>query len=301
MSNTVRIVERLSVKSESILVNMMLFKRKKSINKLLMEPNEKVRINGVKKIIVVASGKGGVGKSTVAANLAMTLALQKNKVALVDADIYGPSIPKIFDIENERPCLSDSSLADNMMEPIRKYSVAINSIGFFIDKNKSVIWRGPMVSKAITQLFTQTNWGDIDYLIVDFPPGTGDIQITIMQKFQIDGAIVVTTPQVLSLNDARRGTEMFVNNQINVPIIGVVENMSWFTPLKHPDEKYYIFGENGGTTLAKEFSVPLLCQIPMVQGIGQQSENGESIESLNNLQAKEIFKSLSESVVSFLK
>ncbi len=266
-----------------------------------MEPKEKVRIKGVKKIIVVASGKGGVGKSTVAANLAMTLALQKNKVALVDADIYGPSIPKIFDIENERPCLSDSSLADNMMEPIRKYSVAINSIGFFIDKNKSVIWRGPMVSKAITQLFTQTNWGDIDYMIVDFPPGTGDIQITIMQKFQIDGAIVVTTPQVLSLNDARRGTEMFVNNQINVPIIGVVENMSWFTPLKHPDEKYYIFGENGGTTLAKEFSVPLLCQIPMVQGIGQQSENGESIESLNNLQAKEIFKSLSESVVSFLK
>lgn len=301
MSNTVRKVERLSVKSDSILVNMMLFKRKKSINKLLMEPNEKVRINGVKKIIVVASGKGGVGKSTVAANLAMTLALQKNKVALVDADIYGPSIPKIFDIENERPCLNDSSLADNMMEPIRKYSVAINSIGFFIDKNKSVIWRGPMVSKAITQLFTQTNWGDIDYLIVDFPPGTGDIQITIMQKFQIDGAIVVTTPQVLSLNDARRGTEMFVNNQINVPIIGVVENMSWFTPLKHPDERYYIFGENGGTTLAKEFSVPLLCQIPMVQGIGQQSENGESIESLNNLQAKDIFKSLSESVVSFLK
>ncbi len=266
-----------------------------------MEPKEKVRIKGVKKIIVVASGKGGVGKSTVAANLAMTLALQKNKVALVDADIYGPSIPKIFDIENERPCLSDSSLADNMMEPIRKYSVTINSIGFFIDKNKSVIWRGPMVSKAITQLFTQTNWGDIDYMIVDFPPGTGDIQITIMQKFQIDGVVVVTTPQVLSLNDARRGTEMFVNNQINVPIIGVVENMSWFTPLKHPDEKYYIFGENGGAILAKEFSVPLLCQIPMVQGIGQQSENGESIESLNNLQAKEIFKSLSESVVSFLK
>ena len=202
-----------------------------------MEPKEKVRIKGVKKIIVVASGKGGVGKSTVAANLAMTLALQKNKVALVDADIYGPSIPKIFDIENERPCLSDSSLADNMMEPIRKYSVTINSIGFFIDKNKSVIWPGPMVSKAITQLFTQTNWDDIDYMIVDFPPGTGDIQITIMQKFQIDGVVVVTTPQVLSLNDARRGTEMFVNNQINVPIIGVVENMSWFTPLKHPDEK----------------------------------------------------------------
>ena len=201
-----------------------------------MEAKEKNKINGVKKIIVVASGKGGVGKSTVAANLAMTLALQKKKIALVDADIYGPSIPKIFGIENERPGLSNSSLADNMMEPVEKYSVKINSIGFFIDKDKSVIWRGPMVSKAITQLFTQTNWGDIDYMIVDFPPGTGDVQITIMQKFQIDGAIIVTTPQILSLNDARRGTDMFANNQINVPIIGVIENMSWFTPLKHPNE-----------------------------------------------------------------
>ncbi len=266
---------------------------------IIMEAKEKNKINGVKKIIVVASGKGGVGKSTVAANLAMTLALQKKKIALVDADIYGPSIPKIFGIENERPGLSNSSLADNMMEPVEKYSVKINSIGFFIDKDKSVIWRGPMVSKAITQLFTQTNWGDIDYMIVDFPPGTGDVQITIMQKFQIDGAIIVTTPQILSLNDARRGTDMFANNQINVPIIGVIENMSWFTPLKHPNEKYYLFGEKGGTVLAEEFNVPLLCHIPMVQDIGQQSEKGESIESLNNLQVKEIFKSLSDNVVSF--
>ena len=266
---------------------------------IIMEAKEKNKINGVKKIIVVASGKGGVGKSTVAANLAMTLALQKKKIALVDADIYGPSIPKIFGIENERPGLSNSSLADNMMEPVEKYSVKINSIGFFIDKDKSVIWRGPMVSKAITQLFTQTNWGDIDYMIVDFPPGTGDVQITIMQKFQIDGAIIVTTPQILSLNDARRGTDMFANNQINVPIIGVIENMSWFTPLKHPNEKYYLFGEKGGAVLAEEFNVPLLCHIPMVQDIGQQSEKGESIESLNNLQVKEIFKSLSDNVVSF--
>ena len=266
---------------------------------IIMEAKEKNKINGVKKIIVVASGKGGVGKSTVAANLAMTLALQKKKIALVDADIYGPSIPKIFGIENERPGLSNSSLADNMMEPVEKYSVKINSIGFFIDKDKSVIWRGPMVSKAITQLFTQTNWGDIDYMIVDFPPGTGDVQITIMQKFQIDGAIIVTTPQILSLNDARRGTDMFANNQINVPIIGVIENMSWFTPLKHPNEKYYLFGEKGGAVLAEEFNVPLLCHIPMVQDIGQQSEKGESIESLDNLQVKEIFKSLSDNVVSF--
>ena len=266
-----------------------------------MEAKEKIKINGVKRIIVIASGKGGVGKSTVAANLAMTLALQKYKVALVDADIYGPSIPKIFDIENERPCLSDVPLATNMMEPIEKYGVNINSIGFFIVKDKSVIWRGPMVSNAITQLFTQTNWGDIDYMIVDFPPGTGDAQITIVQKFQIDGAVVVTTPQILSLNDARRGTEMFVNDQIHAPIIGVVENMSWFTPLEHPNEKYYLFGEKGGTTLAKEFSVPLICQIPLMQSIGQQSERGESIDSFNNLQVKEVFSSLSENVVSFFK
>jgi ATP-binding protein involved in chromosome partitioning len=266
-----------------------------------MEAKGKIKIKGVKHIIVVASGKGGVGKSTVAANLAMTLASQKYKVALVDADIYGPSVPKIFDIENERPCLSKVPLATNMMEPIEKYGVKINSIGFFIDKDKSVIWRGPMVSNAITQLFTQTNWGDIDYMIVDFPPGTGDAQITIVQKIQIDGALVVTTPQILSLNDARRGTEMLVNNQINVPLIGVVENMSWFTPLEHPNEKYYIFGEKGGMALAEEFSVPLLCQIPLIQGIGRLAEKGDSFDSLNNLQAKDIFSSLSEYVVSFLK
>ncbi len=260
---------------------------------------EKTVIEGVKHIIVIASGKGGVGKSTVSANLAMTLVGKGYKVALVDADIYGPSIPKIFDVEDERPCLSVKAGKDNMMDPIEKYGVKITSLGFFADKGKSIVWRGPMASNAITQLFTQTYWGDIDYMIVDFPPGTGDIQITTVQKFNVVGAVIVTTPQQLSLNDARKGAEMLTNEHINIPLIGVVENMSWFTPQRHQDERYFIFGEGGGQILADEFGVNLLAQIPLVKEVGEIAEQGQNFLSLHNDSLKASFDGLADAVVHF--
>lgn len=260
---------------------------------------EKTPIDGVKNIIVVASGKGGVGKSTVSANLAMTLVGKGYKVALVDADIYGPSIPKIFDVEDERPCLSIKAGKDGVMDPIEKYGVKINSLGFFADKEKSIVWRGPMASNAITQLFTQTYWEDIDYMIVDFPPGTGDIQITTVQKFYIDGAIIVTTPQELSLNDARKGAEMLTNENINIPLIGVVENMSWFTPQQHLDERYLIFGQGGGQILADEFNTSLLAQIPLIKEVGEIAEQGQDFSVMQNDELKILFEGLADAVISF--
>ena len=259
---------------------------------------EKILIPGVKNLIVVASGKGGVGKSTISANLAITLANKGYKIALVDADIYGPSIPKMFDIENERPVLSD--VESNKMEPIEKYGVKINSIGFFVDKDKSIIWRGPMVSNAITQLFTDTHWGDIDYMIIDFPPGTGDIQITTVQKFNINGALIVTTPQEIAINDARKGAEMFLNSSIEVPLIGLVENMSWFTPKQHPEEKYYIFGKDGGQKLSSELGTPLLVQVPLIKEVGEVAEHGENYCNLQNEEMNSIFEKLAESVTQIV-
>jgi ATP-binding protein involved in chromosome partitioning len=259
---------------------------------------EKILIPGVKNLIVVASGKGGVGKSTISANLAITLAKKGYKTALVDADIYGPSIPKMFDIENERPILSD--VESNKMEPIEKYGVKINSIGFFVDKDKSIIWRGPMVSNAITQLFTDTHWGDIDYMIIDFPPGTGDIQITTVQKFNINGALIVTTPQEIAVNDARKGAEMFLNSSIEVPLIGLVENMSWFTPKQHPEEKYYIFGKDGGQKLSSELGTPLLVQVPLIKEVGEVAEHGENYCNLQNEEMNSIFEKLAESITQIV-
>jgi ATP-binding protein involved in chromosome partitioning len=235
---------------------------------------EKIPMEGVKNIIVVASGKGGVGKSTVSANLAIALAREGMKTALVDADIYGPSIPKMFGIEEAKP---DITKVDNkdMMFPIEKYGVKIMSIGFLVPKNQGLIWRGPMVSNVLTQLFENTRWGNVDYLVIDFPPGTGDIQLTTVQKLKLTGAIIVTTPQEVALNDARKAATMF--STLEVPIIGVIENMSWFTPKKHPDEKYFIFGQGGGALLASELNTKLLGQIPLVAEVCEASEKGLSI------------------------
>lgn len=258
---------------------------------------EKIELEGVKNIVVVASGKGGVGKSTVSANLAISLARNGFKTALVDADIFGPSIPKMFGIENANPEVTHLGNKE-VMFPVEKFGVKIMSIGFFIKKNQGLIWRGPMAANAIMQLFENTVWGDIDYMVVDFPPGTSDIQLTTVQKLKITGSIIVTTPQEVALNDARKAASMFNNPDLNVPIWGVVENMAWFTPNPHPEEKYYIFGQGGGETLAKELNSKLLGQIPLVAEVGQAAENGLSIYNQSNNTVIEAFEKLTEAVTA---
>ena len=220
-------------------------------------------VPGVKNIIAVASGKGGVGKSTVAVNLALGLAQSGAKVGLVDADIYGPSIPTMFGLEGAKPQTSETADGKTRIQPITKYGIQLLSIGFFTDPNQPVPWRGPMASTAVTQLLNDADWGDLDYLVIDLPPGTGDIHITLTQKFPIAGALIVTTPQQVALADARKGIGMFMMHGINVPVLGVVENMSYFTPAELPNNKYYIFGTGGGQALASEFNLPFLGEIPL--------------------------------------
>jgi ATP-binding protein involved in chromosome partitioning len=258
---------------------------------------EKIPMEGVKNIIVVASGKGGVGKSTVAANLAVSMSRNGYKTALVDADIYGPSIPRMFGIEDAKPDVTAFGDKD-MIFPIVKFGVSIISIGFFIDRNQSLIWRGPRAANTITQLFENTQWGDIDYMFVDFPPGTGDIQLTTIQKLNLTGAIIVTTPQEIALNDARKATSMFTNPDLKVPVLGIIENMSWFTPEQHPAEKYYLFGKGGGHKLALEFDTWLLGQIPLVMEVGEVAEQGLSVFSQGNKSVITAFEKISELIIS---
>ena len=233
-------------------------------------------VPGVKNIIAVASGKGGVGKSTVAVNLALGLAKAGAKVGLIDADIYGPSIPIMFGLEGARPKASQAD-GKTRIEPIEKYGIKLLSIGFFTDPNQPVPWRGPMVSTAVKQLFNDADWGELDYLVVDLPPGTGDIHITVTQTFPVTGAVIVTTPQNVALADAKKGIGMFMMNAINVPILGIVENMSYFTPFELPDNKYYIFGQGGGKKLAEQLEVPFLGEIPLVKGISDSGDAGKPI------------------------
>ncbi|MCQ6961315.1 Mrp/NBP35 family ATP-binding protein [Mucilaginibacter aquariorum] len=233
-------------------------------------------VPGVKNIIAVASGKGGVGKSTVSVNLALALSKTGAKVGLIDADIYGPSIPIMFGLENERPKATQEN-GKTRIEPIEKFGIKLLSIGFFTDPNQPVPWRGPMVSTAVKQLFNDADWGELDYLVVDLPPGTGDIHITVTQSFPVTGAVIVTTPQNVALADAKKGIGMFMMPAINVPIMGVVENMAYFTPEELPDNKYYIFGQGGGKKLAEILDVPFLGEIPLIKGISDSGDAGRPI------------------------
>ncbi len=257
---------------------------------------EKIELKDVKNVIIVASGKGGVGKSTVSVNLSIALARHGFKVALVDADIYGPSIPKMFGIEDVKPEVSAIGDKD-MYFPIEKFGVKIMSVGFFVDKNQGLIWRGPLAANAITQFIENTQWGEIDYMIIDFPPGTGDIQLTAVQKLNITGAIIVTTPQEIAVNDARKAASMFLNPGIDVPIIGVIENMSWFSPKIHSEEKYYIFGQGGGEKLAHEYNTKLLGKIPLIAEVGEAADKGKSIFTQSDIRVINEFEKIAELII----
>ena len=245
------------------------------------KPKPTAVLPGVKNIIAVFSGKGGVGKSTVASNLAISLAKSGYSVGLLDADIHGPSMPKMFGVEDARPVMEEID-GKQMLTPIEKYGVKMLSIGFFVDPNNALVWRGSMASNALKQLITDANWGDLDFFIMDLPPGTSDIHLTLVQTMGITGAVIVTTPQDVALADARKGVNMFLGDKVNVPVLGLVENMSWFTPAELPENKYYIFGKDGGKRLAEELDVPLLGQIPLVQSIREQGDAGRPVAVEND-------------------
>ena len=250
----------------------------------------------VKNIIAVSSGKGGVGKSTVAANLAVALALQGYKVGLLDADIFGPSQPKMFRMEEARPYMVEVGNRE-LIEPAANYGVKLLSIGFFVNKEDAVLWRGAMASNALKQLIGDANWGELDYFLIDLPPGTSDIHLTMVQTLAITGAIVVSTPQEVALADARKGISMFMGEKINVPVLGLVENMSWFTPAELPENKYFLFGKEGGKRLANELNIPLLGQIPIVQSICEGGDNGEPVALNPDSMTGQAFQKLAENIV----
>ncbi len=256
---------------------------------------DETTLRDVKNIIAVASGKGGVGKSTIAANLALGLAKQGAKVGLVDADIYGPSQHIMFGVENDNPGSADFN-GQKKMSPVISYGVKINSIGFLAGPNQVIALRGPMATKALSQLFYETVWGELDYLIVDLPPGTGDIQISLCSQVNLTGAVVVCTPQDVAISDARKGIALFQLPQVNVPILGLVENMAWFTPHELPDNKYYIFGKDGVKHLAEELQVPLLAQIPLVQSVREASDAGRPAVMQENTPQALSFMELAQNV-----
>ncbi|NBC58859.1 MAG: P-loop NTPase [Bacteroidetes bacterium] len=268
--------------------------KKKSVNEIKGKP-----IPGIQNIIAVASGKGGVGKSTVTANLAVSLSKMGFKVGLLDADIYGPSIPTMFDVENEKP-LSVKVEGKSKMKPVESYGVKILSIGFFTKPSQAVIWRGPMAGKALNQMIFDANWGKLDFLLVDLPPGTGDIHLSIMQSMPITGSVIVSTPQNVALTDARKGVAMFQQESINVPVLGIVENMAYFTPEELPENKYYIFGEAGAKRLSEDIGVPFLGEVPLVQSIRESGDVGRPAALQEATPIVEAFNELTKNVVQEL-
>jgi len=246
------------------------------ITKEVPKPQAAPILEKVKNIIAVSSGKGGVGKSTISSNLAVALGMLGYKVGLLDADIHGPSIPKMFGVEDAQPEILDID-GRHVIIPVEKYGIKLLSIGFFVDPQVALVWRGPVASNALKQLITDADWGELDYFVMDLPPGTGDIHLTLVQTTGITGAIVVTTPQEVALADARKGINMYMGEKVNVPVLGLVENMAWFTPAELPENKYYIFGKEGGKRLAEELDLPLLGQIPLVQSIREGGDAGRPV------------------------
>lgn len=253
-------------------------------------------IPGISNIIAVASGKGGVGKSTTTANLAVTLAKMGFKVGVLDADIYGPSMPIMFDVENEKP-ISIEVNGKSKMKPIESYEIKLLSIGFFTSPSQAVIWRGPMASKALNQMIFDADWGQLDFMLIDLPPGTGDIHLSIMQSLPITGAVVVSTPQAVALADAKKGVSMFLSEAINVPVLGIIENMAYFTPEELPNNKYYIFGKEGAKNLAEDLQVPFLGEVPLVQSIREAGDYGRPAALQTASPLEKIYEEIARNVV----
>ncbi|MGI8583314.1 MAG: Mrp/NBP35 family ATP-binding protein [Chitinophagaceae bacterium] len=258
-------------------------------NTTTMRKDNKNILSGVKNIIAVVSGKGGVGKSTVASNFALALADSGAKVGLMDADIYGPSVHIMFGVRGERPMMKEGEGGKGLIVPLERYGIKLMSIGLLVDEKQAVVWRGPMVSSAIRQFVSDVDWGELDYLVIDMPPGTGDIHLTIVQTVPVTGVIVVTTPQLVALADAKKGIAMFNQAQLKVPVIGLVENMSYFTPEELPNNKYYIFGKEGGKKLADEYDIPFLGEIPLVQSIREGGDSGVPVMMSDDIISKQAF------------
>ena len=253
-------------------------------------------IPGISNVIAVASGKGGVGKSTITANLAVSLAKMGFKVGVLDADIYGPSMPIMFDVENEKPISIDVN-GKSKMKPVESYEIKLLSIGFFTSPSQAVIWRGPMAAKALNQMIFDADWGELDFMLIDLPPGTGDIHLSIMQSMPITGAVIVSTPQAVALADARKGISMFMSESINVPVLGIIENMAYFTPEELPENKYYIFGKEGAKNLAEDLQVPFLGEVPLVQSIREAGDYGRPAALQTASPLEKVFEEIARNVV----